>query len=556
MIIRNTGFSNSHHSSSQYVLSWRTKIQTLCHKHNMAILMILLWHCANSLTYYLLLEPSYLVQNLNTYYIMGAICYEAILALFSLLAGLLADVVYGRFKVLKCSTYILLASEILTLVVSIMMYAVVDTFNYIYYLLIVLLVIALSGYYLGRVFFLTNVVQFGTDQIRDSPTQNSVLYIHIFFWSSNLSNLLSMTFSSIPHHEITLPVTYHNNTINNIDPTALYLFQVSLSMSAIFSIIILFIVQKHSDYFLTEYIMGNPYKLVYGVVRFAIKHKHPIKRSAFTYCNDERPSRLDYGKQSYGGPFTTEQVEDVKSLLHIAKVLISLGPAFLLDLTGLTIFRHHRYHQKHFSKNPYNIIFLQNGILSPLLIAVCIPCYLVLIKPFFSRYIPNMFKRMGLNIIMLNILFLLYIIVCSIDKYHIEPAPLQHLYCSDTMPLTLVDLTDVCMVFQLILSSLHQMLLYIAAWEFICCQSPQHMKGLLFGLFYSIKAFFQLLAAFLSYLFFVFSCQLLGYFLFILAIGLVSLVIFTVVARRYKYRKRDDICNIYQYAEDYYSNIK
>ena len=82
------------------------------------------------------------------------------------------------------------------------------------------------------------------------------------------------------------------------------------------------------------------------------------------------------------------------------------------------------------------------------------------------------------------------------------------------------------------------------------------MKGLLFGLFYSIKAFFQLLAAVLTYLFFVFSCQLLGYFLFNLAIGLVSLVIFIFVARRYKYRKRDDICNIYQYAEDYYSNIK
>ena len=232
--------------------------------------------------------------------------------------------------------------------------------------------------------------------------------------------------------------------------------------------------------------MGNPYKLVYGVVRFAIKHKHPIKRSAFTYCNDERPSRIDYGKQSYGGPFTTEQVEDVKSFLNITKVLISLGPAFLLDLTGITIFRHHRLHQKPLSKNPYKIIFLENGILSPLLIAICIPCYLVLIKPFFSRYIPNMFKRMGLNIVMLNILFLLYIIVCSIDKYHIKPVLREHCFANishTTMHMTLVDLPDVCIIFQHILSSLHQMLLYIAAWEFICCQSPQHMKGLLFGLF-------------------------------------------------------------------------
>ena len=525
----------------------------ICHKHNMAILMILLWQCANNLMYYVLMQPSYTIQNMDTMGAIYFICFEAILSLLSPLAGLLADVVYGRFKVLKRSTYIMLASEILTLVVLVMISAVVDTFNYTYYLLIALLGIAVLGYYLGRVFFLTNIIQFGTDQIRDSPTQNSVLYIYIFFWSSNLSLLLSMTFSSIPHHEI-IPNSFH---LLNIDPTALYLFQVCLTISAIFSIIILFIVQKYSDYFWTENIMGNPYKLVYGVIRFAIKHKHPIKRSAFTYCNDECPSRIDYGKQSYGGPFTTEQVEDVKSLLNITKVLISLGPAFLLDLTGITIFRHHRLGQKHLSKNPYKTLFLENGILSPLLIAICILCFLVLIKPFLSRYIPNMFKRMGLNIVMLNILFLLYIIVCSIDKYHIKPALGDHCFVNVSHTMTLVGLTDVCMIFQHILSSLHHMLLYIAAWEFICCQSPQHMKGLLFGLFYSIKAFFQLLAAVLSYLFLhVFSCHLLGYFLFNLAIGLVSLIIFTVVGRRYKYRKRDDICNIYQYAEDYYSNIK
>ena len=118
-------------------------------------------------------------------------------------------------------------------------------------------------------------------------------------------------------------------------------------------------------------------------------------------------------------------------------------------------------------------------------------------KPYFSRYIPNMFKRMGLNIIaMLNILFLLYIIACSIDKYHIKPAIQDQCFVNishttmHVMHVTLVDLIDVCMIFQHVLSSLHQMLLYIAAWEFICCQSPQHMKGLLFGLFYSIKAFF------------------------------------------------------------------
>ena len=59
----------------------------------------------------------------------------------------------------------------------------------------------------------------------------------------------------------------------------------------------------------------NPYKLVYRIIKFARHHKIPVRRSAFTYCEDEWPSRLNLGKQKYGGPFTVEQVENVKASL-------------------------------------------------------------------------------------------------------------------------------------------------------------------------------------------------------------------------------------------------
>ena len=66
--------------------------------------------------------------------------------------------------------------------------------------------------------------------------------------------------------------------------------------------------------------------MVASVLHYARKHKYPLQRSAFTYCDDERPSRIDFAKERYGGPFTTEQVEDVKTLLRIFLVLIALGP--------------------------------------------------------------------------------------------------------------------------------------------------------------------------------------------------------------------------------------
>ena len=75
----------------------------------------------------------------------------------------------------------------------------------------------------------------------------------------------------------------------------------------------------------------NPYKLIYKVSKFAAQHTYPIHRSAFTYCEDELPSRLDLGKDKYGGAFTTEEVENVKTFLGILCLLLTLGPTLMVD---------------------------------------------------------------------------------------------------------------------------------------------------------------------------------------------------------------------------------
>ena len=75
----------------------------------------------------------------------------------------------------------------------------------------------------------------------------------------------------------------------------------------------------------------NPFKTVIKVLNFARTHKWPLQRSAFTYCDDEKPSRIDYAKERYGGPFTTEQVEDVKAFLNILGLLLTLGPLLMMD---------------------------------------------------------------------------------------------------------------------------------------------------------------------------------------------------------------------------------
>ena len=85
-------------------------------------------------------------------------------------------------------------------------------------------------------------------------------------------------------------------------------------------------------WFLIEPGSRNPYKLVYKVIKFASNHKNPVHRSAFTYCEEELPSRLDLGKEKYGGPFTTEEVENVKAFWGILRVLLTIGPVFVVDI--------------------------------------------------------------------------------------------------------------------------------------------------------------------------------------------------------------------------------
>ena len=67
-------------------------------------------------------------------------------------------------------------------------------------------------------------------------------------------------------------------------------------------------------------------------MKYAAKSKYPRLRSAFTYWEDKPYSRIDLGKSKYGGPFTTEQVEDV-TFFRILLLVISSLP-----LTCLIIF--------------------------------------------------------------------------------------------------------------------------------------------------------------------------------------------------------------------------
>ena len=76
--------------------------------------------------------------------------------------------------------------------------------------------------------------------------------------------------------------------------------------------------------FLIEQASRKPLRLIYSVLNYSYNHKQPERRSALTYWKNDIPSRNDLGKHKYGGPFTYEQVESVKTVFRLLLIMMSL----------------------------------------------------------------------------------------------------------------------------------------------------------------------------------------------------------------------------------------
>ena len=71
--------------------------------------------------------------------------------------------------------------------------------------------------------------------------------------------------------------------------------------------------------------------MVVKSANFYLEAQLPTPTQCLHLLYDERPSRLDFAKERFGGPFSTEQVEDVKTLLKVVLILLAIGPVFSMD---------------------------------------------------------------------------------------------------------------------------------------------------------------------------------------------------------------------------------
>ena len=102
-------------------------------------------------------------------------------------------------------------------------------------------------------------------------------------------------------------------------------------------------------------------------------------------------------------------------------------------------------------------------------------------------------------------------------------------------------------ILQLVLMGIWFFLIYPTTLEFTIAQSPEHMRGMMVGMCYASlgigNVFNVILLSFLSnWYYYILKC----------VIALIVLIVFLILAKRYKYRVRENEVNIIQIVDEHY----
>ena len=557
---REMGQYESIHQSNSTLTAQENLQQCCCkvtykprHLKNKGAILVLIWN--------------YLIMNLLTLYTdrgneTGTVVYYMLSISLTLpVAGWLADARIGRYRVIRCSIWIMWIATVLATVSSVISqlvdgYSIINT--KVLVVLFVLMATGLGGYQ-------ANIIQFGLDQLYDASTTEIKSFIVWHAWT-----LLSASFVT----------DFIFACLSEKYKAVLFLFT---CFNATLALVLM--ITQHNWLIKEEPVKQNAIiKQVYAVIEYAIKTKRP-KRSAFTYCEDELPSRIDFGKSKYGGPFTIEQVEDVKTCLRLIPFAIvggALAGSLLIsgylrnkvtntltvldethldaEFSGSKTMLTKCYYEASFTHTTYYaavvLIILHEYFLYPLFHRVlCYPRILSLYK-----------GLIGMLLQIIRVFVLLVYEAVSRHNYiqnngHNATVTIDCLFyithgsLSKSFDFRWMAIPD-------ILQSISLTMIYLGTFEFLSAQVPYFMKGVMVGvtlcfMFLSGAVWFVLSIPFNRKLSIwgtgTISCGF-WYTLLLAILQICGCVILIILIKWYKKRKQQDVLpNEHIFAERYYS---
>ena len=417
--------------------------------------------------------------------------------------------------------------------------------------------------------FQANAIQFGLDQLLKAPTPKLISFFNWYYWAQNVGSLAffyvvagSFSILDVTDEKINATITHVLN--GNVDNTIIACSSIVMTI-AVTAVLIKFCSTK--KHFYIQKAGLNPFKNIYKVLKYSWKHEH---RSAFTYWEEDIPHRIDLGKNKYGGPFTNEEVEDTKTFLRILPLLLCL---FGYHLAGDGYSAPDQLQRASCPSLPVLLLIVFNPLhISTLVSVVGIPLYrLVIVKVVPRLKNVRMLTKMWIGLYLSLLQVVLYIIVVvnqdttywqqhhTVIPYGAHYPPTRKIIRTGCEYIyngfdchqynDLVDNTYLWFIIPQLLNGLSSMLVSMTVFEFISAQAPRTTQGLLIGLWYATFSVRFLVVGILDYAIIErrswLICEGVKGFLI-----LVSLVLFSCVSRRYRYRERDEIVNVQGMIED------
>ncbi len=431
--------------------------------------------------------------------------------------GLIADMFVGRYKMMLGSMLFCLITWILIVVVT-LLYIYIETYSMLFGS-IGFVMLGIS--FLGIAGFQSIVIPFNIDQLMGASSDelSATIYWHAFT-------------GVIPIAVFVILECYF--TLYAVNAFTVIMIHLSIGgLSLVLALSILFIFKHYLD---TTPQFYNPIKLIFQVLNYARRNKYPRNRSALTFWENRYPSRIDLGKDKYGGPFTVEQVEDVKTAIRLIPILISvIGLNFCPTNMDMTLF---------LDNNFFVMVFIEG---STSLMAMFILTHLFILYPCCSKYIPSMLKRIGLGLVFIFVSTLEYTIILLVYHSSLQAVPPDYKWI---------------LILPLIAYEIGAFLVIITCLEFVLAQSPKSMRGLMIGLYLSSFGFGIMSDQLVLFLFqktFAHGNDidaLLYTTIVDCIIVLLVLLSFVIIAKYYKFRIRENIVPVHLIAEEHYERYQ
>ncbi len=442
--------------------------------------------------------------------------------LTAIISGWIADTKLGNYKTVKLGLIVLFLAAILDCILTLTQ--VNQSTASSWYPTVETLPICLK--YIGNAIVIVSSIQLGLDQMPDASSANITSFIAWFVCSAQAGILVYQVGGNFTQNYCPL----HHETY--VKPTISLLSVLCMAIALCFDFLL------SPKWITKEPPSSRCFTLIYQVLRFATKHKAPLNRSSLTYWEEDIPSRLDLGKSRYGGPFTTEQVEDVKTTLKMLIVSIPMSIIVVSYFLSNYIipYIYLQITVSDYSNNSLNLTTCARTSLKETVTSLSWWMILstlvheIVVYPFLVKWIPSILKRIVIGSLLTLLLNIIYLVISAVQVAGGNKSIFTGI---DTFWIELLHS---------IISAQIVLLLYTAMLEFVCAQTPHNLKEFVIGYTWCTYSLASILAA-VTFSILVANCTdkycTVIFCSIVTGMSLIGLILMCLLAYWYKQRVRD-----------------